>query len=182
MLQKTTAKQVENLIEKFIEKFPTVFVLERTRTEEIEETITPLGMEHRRAQTVKRLARVIVTKYNGQIPDSKEELIALPGIGRYIANSVLCLAFGKETPLVDTNIVRVMKRAFDLKSEKVRARTDDKVWNFVKTLIPLGRSREVNLALLDFGALICMAKNPKCGICPVSHLCVYFNRMHITLD
>ena len=174
MLQKTTAKQVQGLIEKFLEKFPMILDLEKADIKEIEKLIAPLGMEHRRARVLKGLAEAVVEKHKGQVPYSEVELIDLPGIGRYIANSVLCLAFGRETPLLDTNIVRILERVFNIRSKKARARTDSMIWDFVKQITPSGRSRDVNLALLDFGALVCLAKKPKCSICPMTDFCLYF--------
>ncbi len=171
MLQKTTVKQVQNLVLKFIERFPTVKDLAEASVEEIEELITPLGMEHKRAERYKKWAGMVIEKYSGRIPNSEDELISLPGVGRYMANSVLCFAFGKEAPLLDTNIVRILERVFAIKSSKARARTDEKLWDFVRKITPPGKSREVNLALLDHGALVCTAKNPKCSACPFNKIC-----------
>jgi len=171
MLQKTTVKQVQDLIHEFIERFPTPKDLAEASVQEIEELITPLGMEHKRAVRYKKWATIVVEKHGCQIPNSEKELIALPGVGQYMANSVLCLAFGKDVPLLDTNIVRILERVFDIKSSKARARTDKKLWDFVRNITPPGKSRDVNLALLDHGALVCTAKNPKCPICPVGEIC-----------
>jgi A/G-specific adenine glycosylase len=172
MLQKTTALQVQSIIEDFLNRFPTPKDLAKASVEEIKELITPLGMEHKRAVRFKKLAKSIVEKFGGEIPDAKEELLSLPGVGQYIANSVLCTAFGKDEPLVDTNIVRVLERVFNIKSRKKRPRTDEMIWNFVKRITPPGKSRDLNLALLDFGALVCTARKPKCVLCPVSKICL----------
>jgi len=176
MLQKTTVKQVQSLIHKFIERFPTPKHLASASVKEIEELITPLGMEHKRAVRYKKWAVIVVERYGGQIPDSEKALISLPGVGQYMANSVLCLAFGKDVPLLDTNIVRILKRVFNIKSNKARARTDKKLWDFVKNITPRGRAREMNLALLDHGALVCTAKNPRHLICPVRDLCIAYEK------
>ncbi len=176
MLQKTTVKQVQGLIYKFIARFSTPKDLAEASIKEIKKIITPLGMEHRRAVRYKKWAGIVVEKHGGQIPTSEKELLSLPGVGPYMANSVLCLAFGKEVPLLDTNIVRILERVFDIKSDKARARTDKKIWNFVKNIIPPNKSREVNLALLDFGALVCTAKKPKCDLCPVSRICTALSK------
>lgn len=174
MLQKTTVKQVQNVVEKFLDRFPTPKDLANASIEEIRKLITPLGMEHKRAVRYKKWAEIVVEKYGGQVPNSENELISLPGVGQYMANSVLCLAFGKQAPLVDTNIVRILKRFFNIKSNKARARTDEKFWEFVRRITPLGKSRDMNLALLDHGALVCTAKNPKCPICPVNEMCIAY--------
>lgn len=177
MLQKTTVKQVENVVEDFLQEFPTPEKLAFASIDDVRKIITPLGMEHRRAVRYVEWAKIIVEKFGGIIPNSEKELIALPGVGQYIANSVLCLAFGKEAPLVDTNIIRVLERVFTIKSKKARVRTDKKVWTFVKTITPPKKAREINLALLDLGALVCTAKKPNCQKCPVSNVCITYGRM-----
>lgn len=179
MLQKTTVKQVQDVIHKFIERFPTPKDLAEASVEEIRELITPLGMEHKRAVSYREWARIVVDKYDGQVPDSDKELISLPGVGQYMANSVLCLAFGKEVPLVDTNIVRILERVFEIRSSKARARTDKKLWDFVGGITPSGKSREMNLALLDLGALACTGKNPKCPSCPVNEVCIAYKEARV---
>lgn len=174
MLQKTTVKQVQNLVHKFIERFPTPKHLAEASIEEIKNIITPLGIEHRRAVRFKNWAGIINEKYSGQIPDSEKALTSLPGVGKYMANSVLCLAFNREVPLLDTNIIRILERVFDIKSRKARARTDKKYWDFVRRITPPGKSRDVNLALLDYGALVCTAKKPKCLTCSVTDICTAY--------
>lgn len=179
MLQKTTVKQVQNLIEKFLAKFPTPKELMEASTEEIEQMITSLGLEHNRALRYKTWAKVVEERYAGKVPESETELLSLPGVGQYIANSVLCLAFGKDTPIVDTNVIRVLERVFDIKSDKKRPRTDKRVWDFVRNITPKGHSRDLNLALLDFGALICTARNPKHANCPVNNICTAYREGRI---
>lgn len=177
MLQKTTSKQVAELFDRFIEKYPTPETLAKASLSEIKEIITPLGMEHRRAYRFKRWAEEIVNEYYGKIPDNRRALLALTGVGDYIANSVLCLGYGKELPLLDTNIVRVLSRIFSIRSSKARARTDRKLWDTVERMIPKGKAREFNLGLVDFGALVCVAKNPKCSVCPMTDFCLYFKEV-----
>ncbi|MFC1487919.1 hypothetical protein ACFLRN_09580, partial [Thermoproteota archaeon] len=151
MLQKTTVKQVQDLIQKFINRFPSPKDLAKASVKEIKELITPLGLEHKRAESYKKWAIIVIEKHNGKIPDSVEELISLPGVGQYIANSVLYLAFGKNVPVLDTNIFRILERVFDIKSNRARARTDKKLWDFIKKITPIGKTREFNLTLLDYG-------------------------------
>jgi A/G-specific adenine glycosylase len=174
MLQKTTSRQVADLFERFIKKYPSSSSLAKARVSEIKELITPLGMELIRANRFKKCAKKIVDEFGGKIPDNRIDLLALPGVGDYIANSILCIAFDKELPLLDTNIVRVLTRVFGIESSKARARTDKELWDKVARLIPKGKARDFNLGIIDFGALVCLAKNPKCNICPMSKFCLYF--------
>lgn len=177
MLQKTNSKQVAKLFDRFVEKYPSPASLAKARVLEIENMITPLGMEHTRADRFKKWAKEIANKFNGKIPDNRVDLLALPGVGNYIANSVLCMAYGKELPLMDTNIVRVLTRVFGIKSLKARPRTDKELWDKVARMIPKGKARNFNLGIIDFGALVCLAKSPKCNSCPMSNFCLYFEEV-----
>lgn len=179
MLQKTTTKQVQKIVKEFINRFPSSKKLAEASFKEIEELITPLGIEHKRAKRLKESALLIEEKYAGKVPKNETDLLILPGVGQYIANAVLCLAYGKQVPLLDTNIVRILERIFEIKSDKSRARTDKKLWNYVAKLSQGYKARDVNLALLDFGALVCSAKKPKCLVCPIKDFCAYIIKKKI---
>lgn len=171
MLQKTTSKQVAKLYDGFIEKYPSPASLANVAVSDIEAEIMPLGMEHRRALRFKRLAEIIVKKHAGEVPRNKNALVLLPGVGNYIANAVLCLGYDENVAMLDTNVVRVLQRFFGITSTKARARTDKALWKAYQQMIPKGKARDFNLAVLDFAALVCAAKNPKHEICPVSGSC-----------
>ena len=170
LLRKTTAKQVNAIFEKFLAKFPNVKMLAQGRVEEIEEIIKPLGMEHKRATLLKKLSNELL-KSEGVVPASQDELLKLPGVGRYSANAVLCFAYGKDAPLVDVNAIRVFQRVFSFKSQKRRIKDDTAFWEFVAETIPKGKAREFNLAVIDFAHEICRSKKPKCTVCPLRVIC-----------
>jgi A/G-specific adenine glycosylase len=174
MLQKTTSKQAEEVFCIFLDRFPSVRDLARALLIRIEETITPLGLEHVRAVRLKKTAKEIVEKHGGQIPRDKKALLSLPGVGEYIANAVLCLAYGENLPLLDTNQLRVFDRIFGIKSSKKRARTDRAMWKLAEDVIPNGKGREFGLGILDFASLVCRAKDPKCTVCAMNDFCIYF--------
>ena len=173
LLRKTTRNQVKEIFEKLLERYPTLEKLAFAEVKELEGFIKPLGMQKKRARLLKKLAKCIVENYGGSVPEDRHELLKLPGVGVYSANAVLCLAYGKQVPLVDTNVIRVVERVFQIKSEKARARTDPMVWSFVEKLIPKGRAREFNLALLDFANLVCTSRLPRCSICPLREICLH---------
>jgi A/G-specific adenine glycosylase len=174
MLQKTTSKQAEEVFCIFLDRFPSVRDLARAPLNRIEETITPLGLEHVRAVRLKKTANEIAERHGGQIPRDKKTLLSLPGVGEYIANAVLCLAYGEDLPLLDTNQLRVFDRIFGLKSSKKRARTDRAMWKLAEDVIPKGKGREFGLGILDFASLVCRAKDPRCMVCPMNDFCIYF--------
>ena len=177
LLRKTTRKQVKEIFPRFFQKYPNFSVLADTPLVEIDKTIRPLGMEHKRAQLLKELAGRIVSEHGGVVPTTEKDLLELPGVGKYAANAVLCFAGSKDVPLVDTNAIRVIQRVFSFKAKKKRARTDPEVWEFVSSLIPPGNGRVFNLAILDFAAAVCMPRNPKCSSCPNNAICDYYSKL-----
>jgi A/G-specific adenine glycosylase len=172
MLQKTDVKKVSEVYDKFIEKYPTPESLASAELVELRKELALLGI-HQRVERLKKTAEKIISEYNGEVPSEKEELLKLPGVGEYIANAVMCFAFGKDVPIVDTNVIRLFERVFGVKSTKSRPRTDRMIWKFADQLIPKGKSIDYNQALLDFAASICTSKNPLSGICPVKKICNY---------
>lgn len=175
LLGKTTAQQVKNIYPKFLAQYPNPRSLAMADKSELEELLKPLGMQHRRAELLKKLGLTIVEKYGGQIPSNPEDLLKLPGVGQYTANAILSLAYSKDVPLVDTNFIRVIQRVFGIKPQRSRARNDKKLWEFAQSLISKGNSKNFNLAILDFAAIVCRAKAPKCHVCPIRNICSYFN-------
>jgi A/G-specific adenine glycosylase len=174
LLKKTTRTQVANMWPQFVEKFPDVYSLKKSDIRTLKKIIKPLGMVNIRTLMLKKLAQIIVENYNGKIPEKKEELMKLPGVGGYVANAVLCFAFNKDVSMIDTNVMRVLHRVFSLNSTKARPRTDKKLWEFVEKLPPSGTGRNFNLAILDFAGMVCKSKNPKCEACVMRNICDYY--------
>lgn len=172
LLRKTTSKQVANIYPKFMSKYPTPYDLFRASVEELEEDLKPLGISKVKALQLKKTAEILVTKYGGKVPHSRIELFEFPGIGLYSANAVLCFAYGEKVPLVDTNVARVLQRVFGLKSRKKQPSSDSLLWHLASKIMPQEKAREFNWALLDFAAKICTARNPVCGKCFLTHLCM----------
>ena len=171
MLRKTTRKQVAEICDKFFQRYKNFKDIADSEEYEIKNMIRPLGIENIRADTMKRLAEHV--HWNGTLPLGKKELLAMPGIGQYSANAVLCLTKGERLPLLDTNAIRVIERVFSIRSNSKRARTDPRLWKFASLLVPLKRSKDYNLAILDLASRVCTIKNPQCEICPVNTLCQY---------
>lgn len=171
MLQKTGANQVEKIFPSFIQKFPTPMDIVTTPVEVLERELESLGLQNRRARDLKRLSETLEEE-GGQIPHSAKDLMKLPGIGEYIANAILCFAFNDDVLLVDANIARIMERFFSFKIKGAPTR-DRNLWERMSHLIIPGRARESNLALLDFGALICIPRNPRCDGCCMLDICTF---------
>jgi len=173
LLRKTTRKQVNSIYKTFFKKFPTIRRLSLASKEELEEVITPLGMEKIRAKLLLEMATDINELHNGRIPLNTGSLLDLPGVGRYISNAVMLFMKNERVPLVDTNSMRVVERVFDGSNSK-NHRINNIIENFISNLLPQKRYLDFNLALLDFASKVCLSRNPRCDICPVQLVCSYY--------
>lgn len=172
LLQKTTSKQVLSLFNEFFQKFPTIESLATADLREIENVVGKLGLS-KRAIFLKELAETIVNEFGGRIPDSPDHLLKLKGVGTYTANAVLCFAFGKRVPVVDTNVARVLRRYFCIKGKKP-AYADPLIWRVAEIVLPSEKFKEFNYGLLDIAAKYCRPKRPKCEQCPLRGQCSFY--------
>ncbi|MGB9759766.1 MAG: hypothetical protein ACP5KW_07960 [Thermoproteota archaeon] len=174
LLRKTTAQQVKKVYSSFLAKYPNPKSLAEANKKNLEKLLRPLGMERKKAELFKKFGLAVKEKYNGKIPSELHDLLRLPGVGMYAANAVLSFSYSRDVPLLDTNFIRVMQRVFGIKSQKPRPREDEGMWAFAQSLIPSGNSKDFNLAVLDFAALVCKARRPKCQSCPTRAICNYY--------
>jgi DNA (cytosine-5)-methyltransferase 1 len=156
-----------------VQLYPNIEALAKADTEELKHIILPLGFTYR-AQELPRLAQEIITRHGGRLPDNLKELLALPGIGDYAARAILSFAYGKDVPIVDTNVARWLYRIYGIKKPfpSNPARSSDLIKR-AASLIPEGKSRDFNLAVLDLCASICTARRLSCANCPVRRSCSY---------
>lgn len=171
MLQQTQVSRVEEYYPRFLAAFPTVHALAAAAPRSVREQWDGLGY-YRRAANLHALARQVVDEHEGAIPDHHDQLRALPGVGRYTAGAVLSFAFEQAAPAVDTNVARVIRRAFHPRARH-DARGDRKVWETAARLLPRPgpRAWAFNQAIMELGALVCTARVAKCGECPVRAVC-----------
>src|SRR5882762_9432233 len=162
MLQQTQVSRVSAFYPRFLKRFPTVYDLARAKPKAVREAWEGLGY-YARASNLHALARVVSKTMQGKLPDDVEELDELPGVGRYTAGAVACFAYEKQVAAVDTNVKRVLERAFASKD----------VWKLAERLVPKNGERawRFNQALMELGALVCTARKPKCPECPVRFEC-----------
>jgi len=173
LLQRTTSKQVEKMYLIFLEKYPTILDLAISNLEEVSTIVKPLGL-NRRAVALIKASKQIKCEHEGIIPDSYKELTNIFGVGRYIANAIMCFSFDKKVPIVDTNVIRIFQRFFNFKSNKKYIESDKKIWDFADNLLPLEDFQLYNYALLDFGSLVCKSKNPLCLNCTLNSRCYFY--------
>jgi len=176
LLQKTKAENVVPVYNKFIKKYPSIQSLYVASYNDIKNDIKQIGLSSQRAEKFKLLADVLAVKYNWKIPRNRDDLLELPGVGRYIGNAVACFAFGADVPLLDTNIGRIIERVFSIKvSGEERKKTT--AWDVIADFVPVSKARAFNYALIDFGAIVCTARNPKHSSCPLIEICDYASKI-----
>lgn len=172
MLQQTHVRAVSETYLKVVARFPRPELVAGCNVQEIKELLEPLGLFYR-GDRIKRCCEIICKDYSGQVPNRRDELLNLLGVGEYIADAVLCYGYGEPTIPIDTNIIRVFGRFFGLESSKSRPRTDRELLQRIRDCYPQTAStRDVNLAVLDFASAVCTAKKPDCRRCIVRKGCI----------
>ncbi|CAJ37599.1 DNA glycosylase [Methanocella arvoryzae] len=175
MLQRTRADQVVPVYNQFLKKYPDVDQLAEADIEDIKATLKPLGL-YWRANHFKMAAEYIQRTFSGNIPDNKEDLKNIPGVGDYAAGAILAVAFRKKSCIVDSNIARVLNRYYGLGlNGEIRRKKE-----IVELACQLFNHKEPNkilFAIIDFSAIVCTPVNPKHGICPLKNNCLYYKNL-----
>ncbi len=162
MLQQTQVNRVrDEYYPQFLEKFPSLQALADAKQDDVLSAWSGLGY-YSRARNLHKTA----IASSSSLPNTQEQLIKLPGIGKYTASAICSFGHNQNIPVVDTNIARVIKRFFALLNPK-----DSTVWKNADDFVNSKDPKHHNLALMDLGSLICLPKNPKCGECPLAKKC-----------
>jgi A/G-specific adenine glycosylase len=200
MLQQTQVKTVIPYWERWLRELPTIRSVANAGPDKIHKLWEGLGY-YTRARNLQKAAKQIVEKHGGRFPENFDEVLALPGIGRYTAGAVCSIAFNQPTPVLDGNVVRVLTRVFGIAQNPHEKKANAQLWQIAEKLIcraksakktkkkntsrPSQPAREtnscsnLNQSLMELGALICTPRNPQCGICPVKKLCVAFRENRV---
>ena len=163
MLQQTQVKTVIPYYRRFLKAFPTIKSLARASRERVLALWSGLGY-YRRAENLKKAARIIVRDHRGKMPRGFDSLRALPGVGPYTAGALMSIAFNQASSALDANARRVLARIFNVRGEK-------ELWDIGSQLVPRFRPGDWNQALMELGATICVAQDPNCPLCPISQFC-----------
>ncbi len=184
MLQQTQVSRVSDYYPRFLERFPDLESLARARPRAVREAWDGLGY-YARARNLHELAKSVARRHDATLPSDPAELIKLPGVGPYTAGAVASFAYEKPVPAVDTNVARVIRRAFlGIREPKggrratwdVGRATEDvrrATRQVAAALVPKDGKQawKFNQAIMELGALICVARKPKCPECPVRPAC-----------
>lgn len=173
LLQRTDADSVAFIYETFLNRYPTLNELAKAKVADMTTLLKPLGLLFR-AERLWQTAQILTVKYRGKIPDSETELLKLPGVGKYTARAICSQAFQQPAAVLDTNVARIIERFFGIKGERVKSRCKI-LWGAAEIIAPHTEVGLWNLTLLDFGAIVCTARKPKCVECPLRAKCHWFN-------
>lgn len=171
MLQQTRVEAVIPYFLRFLERFPTPADLAGASEEEALEAWSGLGY-YRRVRLLQAGARTVVEEYDGEFPWDFDEILALPGVGRYTAGAIASIALEQRAPIVDGNVIRVLTRVFGIEGDVSKAATSKRLWALARETVEAGQPSEVNQAQMELGALVCLPRNPKCDACPCATFCV----------
>lgn len=171
MLQQTQMERGVAYFARWLERFPDVASLALAHEDEVLKLWEGLGY-YSRARNLHRAARLVHEEMGGLLPDTVEGLQALPGVGPYTARAVASIAFGRDVCVIDANVERVASRLYDIdvpvKSREARRQIEERC----QALLPPGRARDFNQALMEFGSLVCAPRNPACDACPIRPHCL----------
>jgi len=190
MLQQTQVDRVLPKYGEWLQKYPTLRVLADAEENDVRSTWYPLGYNIR-PRRLQAIAREAVTRFGGTLPQDEDTLRSFKGIGAYTAGAIRSFAFGQRAAILDTNVARVLSRVFlgptRSRGAKPRGRgrstagttqaptkdaeTRRHLWRLSETLMPRKDVFDFNQALMDFGAVVCPARNPRCDICPLAAGC-----------
>ncbi|RWY47473.1 HhH-GPD family protein [Mucilaginibacter gilvus] len=176
LLQRTKAETVSKNYDIFFKRYPDWNSLNNSNICDIENLLFPFGLYRQRAQRLKALAKAMVEN-NVLLPNERSLIEKIPLMGQYIANAVELLVFKRNIPLLDVNMARVLERYFGPRKLK-DIRFDPYLKFLSREVVDHIKSKEINWAILDFAALICQSRKPKCPICVFQKTCQYHLKIY----
>ncbi len=185
MLQQTHVKTVLPFWERWMHELPTIKSAANASPDKIHKLWEGLGY-YTRARNLQKAAQLIMEKHHGTFPKHFEEVLDLPGIGRYTAGAISSIAFNQPTPILDGNVIRVLTRIFGIDKDPREKETNQQLWRLAEELVLDAKSKNskfacshLNQSLMELGALICAPRNPQCLICPIQKLCVAYKEQRM---
>lgn len=174
MLQQTRVDTVIPYFNRFIEKFPSINDLAEADEEKVLKAWEGLGY-YSRVRNLQSAVREVKEKYGGVVPNTKEEISTLKGVGPYTAGAILSIAYGIPEPAVDGNVMRVISRILSIWEDIAKPATRKTFEKAIHELISHENPSYFNQALMELGALICTPTSPSCLLCPVREHCTAFH-------
>lgn len=202
MLQQTQVKTVIGYYERWMRVLPDIASLWRADSQTLHKLWEGLGY-YTRVRNMHRAAREIVEKHGGRFPSDYDQVLDLPGIGRYTAGAICSIAYGQATPILDGNVIRVLSRVYGVGGDVSEKAVSERLWGLSQQLVLAaaglppkdvrspGSSKRpptlagaspcslLNQSLMELGALVCTPKNPRCDVCPVKRCCVALSTQRV---
>jgi A/G-specific adenine glycosylase len=178
MLQQTQVDRVLPKYAEWLDKYPSFEALAVAPERDVTTTWYPLGYNIR-PRRLQSIAREAVANYGGQLPADEATLLSFKGIGAYTAGAIRSFAFRERAAILDTNVARVLFRVFIAKGDPKSHAMKKQLWALSETLVPRRHVFDFNQALMDFGAMICVARKPKCLVCPMAKDCRALRTKHV---
>lgn len=170
MLQQTRVETVLRYYEPFLARFPDAQALAAASEDAVMAAWSGLGY-YRRARYLHKGVREVVARYGGDVPKDVDARRSLPGVGRYTSGAIGSIAFGLQEPIVDGNVMRVFARLFAIDTPLGKPVTDTRMWALAEALVEGERPGDLNQALMELGATVCVKAAPCCEQCPVHMHC-----------
>ena len=174
MLQQTQVATVIDYYKRFMKRFPTVKKLAAADQGEVLKLWEGLGY-YRRARQLHATAQLVVENHKGKFPETFDEVLALPGIGRYTAGAILSISLDQPLPILEGNTIRLFARLLPMLVDPKTTASQKTLWQFSESLVPKKRAGDFNQALMELGSEICTPKSPKCSECPIIKFCPTFH-------
>lgn len=170
MLQQTKVEAARPYYEHWIEEFPTVQSLAEASQDEVLKAWQGLGY-YSRARNLHEAVQEVQAHYGGKVPDKKEDILKLKGVGEYTAGAILSIAYGQDEVAVDGNVLRVFARLYNIKDNVLAGPTKKKITALAQENLLPHTGAAMCEALMDFGAMVCIPKSPRCDECPLQTYC-----------
>lgn len=180
MLQQTRVAQGMPYFFAFTKEFPTVFDLANAEEEKVLKLWQGLGY-YSRARNLHKTAQYVANELNGVFPPVYKELLKLKGVGEYTAAAIASFSYNETVPVVDGNVFRVLSRYFDIESDIALPATKKEFTELAYELMPKDNPAIFNQAIMEFGALQCVPKNPDCSVCVFNESCMALQKKKVTV-
>ncbi len=180
MLQQTQVKTVIPYYLRFIVRFPSVGKLAAASIDEVLHHWSGLGY-YARGRNLHRTAQIICREHDAKLPNTLEQLINLPGIGRSTAAAILSLSKNQRQPILDGNVKRVLSRCFGIRGWPGISAVEQRLWDISEQQTPTRRVANYTQAIMDLGATVCTRSKPLCQLCPMNKHCVAFKTESVAL-
>jgi len=170
MLQQTQVKTVLPYFDRWMKALPTIQSVAEAKEDQVLKLWEGLGY-YSRARNIQKAAKQIMEQHGGEFPHVYDDILALPGVGKYTAGAISSIAFNQDRSIVDGNVVRVLSRLFLYTKNTRTPEAEKKMWQWAKEVLPIGKARYFNQAMMEFGALTCTPSGPDCSVCPLNSVC-----------